>query len=56
MDKLRAISVFRRVIELGSFKAAAEGLSKAAISKNINELEDYLQSQLVVSHSVWHQT
>jgi DNA-binding transcriptional LysR family regulator len=49
MDKLRAISVFRRVIELGSFKAAAEdlGLSKAAISKNINELEDYLQSPLI---------
>ena len=49
MDKLRAISVFRRVIELGSFKAAAEdlGVSKAAISKNINELEDYLQSPLI---------
>jgi DNA-binding transcriptional LysR family regulator len=49
MDKLRAITVFRRVIELGSFKAAAEdlGLSKAAISKNINELEDYLQSPLI---------
>lgn len=49
MDKLRAITVFRRVIELGSFKAAAEdlGLSKAAISKNINELEDFLQSPLI---------
>ncbi|NQY89964.1 MAG: LysR family transcriptional regulator [Colwellia sp.] len=49
MDKLRAITVFRRVIELGSFKAAAEdmGLSKAAISKNINELEDYLKSSLI---------
>lgn len=49
MDKLRAITVFRRVIELGSFKAAAEdmGLSKAAISKNINELEDYLKSPLI---------
>jgi DNA-binding transcriptional LysR family regulator len=35
MNKLRAITVFRRVIELGSFKAAAEDmrLSKAAISK-----------------------
>ncbi|WP_250655128.1 LysR family transcriptional regulator [Alkalimarinus coralli] len=49
MDKLRAITVFRRVIELGSFKAAAEDLdlSKAAISKNINELEDYLKSPLI---------
>ena len=46
MDKLRAIEVFRRVIELGSFKAAAEdlNLSKAAISKNINELEDFLKT------------
>jgi len=49
MDKLRAINVFRRVIELGSFKAAAEDmeLSKAAISKNINELEDYLKTPLI---------
>ncbi|CAH9058187.1 HTH-type transcriptional regulator DmlR [Pseudoalteromonas holothuriae] len=49
MDKLRAITVFRRVIELGSFKAAAEdmALSKAAISKNINELEDYLETPLI---------
>lgn len=49
MDKLKAITVFRRVIELGSFKAAAEdlSLSKAAISKNINQLEDYLQAPLI---------
>lgn len=49
MDKLRAIQVFRRVIELGSFTAAAEdlNLSKAAISKNINELEDHLKTALI---------
>lgn len=49
MDKLRAITVFRRVIELGSFKGAAEdlNLSKAAISKNIRELEEFLQSPLI---------
>ena len=49
MDKLRAIEVFRRVIELGSFSAAAEdlSLSKAAISKNINELEDFLKTALI---------
>lgn len=49
MDKLRAITVFRRVIELGSFKAAAEdmALSKAAISKNISELEDFLKTPLI---------
>ncbi|UTV30550.1 LysR family transcriptional regulator [Photobacterium atrarenae] len=49
MDKIRALTVFRRVVELGSFKAAAEdlALSKAAVSKNINELEDYLKSPLI---------
>ncbi|GAA0673138.1 LysR family transcriptional regulator [Rheinheimera tangshanensis] len=49
MDKLRALTVFRRVVELGSFKAAADdlNLSKAAVSKNIYELEDYLQSPLI---------
>ncbi|WP_118986860.1 LysR family transcriptional regulator [Photorhabdus sp. CRCIA-P01] len=49
MDKLRAISVFRRVVELGSFKAAAQdlGLSKAAVSKNINQLEEHLKSPLI---------
>ncbi|MDR7121998.1 LysR family transcriptional regulator [Rheinheimera soli] len=49
MDKLRALNVYKRVVELGSFKAAAEdlNLSKAAISKNIHELEDYLQSPLI---------
>lgn len=49
MDKLRAITVFRRVVELGSFKGAAEdlNLSKAAISKNIRELEEFLKSPLI---------
>lgn len=49
MDKLRALIVYRRVVELGSFKAAADdlNLSKAAVSKNIYELEDYLQSPLI---------
>ena len=49
VDKIRALNVFRRVVELGSFKAAADdlNLSKAAISKNINELEDYLKSPLI---------
>ena len=49
MDKLRAITVYRRVVELGSFKAAAEDLdlSKAAVSKNIKELENYLGSPLI---------
>ncbi|VAW49885.1 Transcriptional regulator, LysR family [hydrothermal vent metagenome] len=49
MNKLQAISIFRRVVELGSFKAAAEdlNLSKAAVSKNISELEGFLQNPLI---------
>lgn len=50
MDKMRAITVFRRIVELGSFKAAADelGLSKAAVSKNLNELENYLMQPLII--------
>ncbi|MGF1687428.1 LysR family transcriptional regulator [Photobacterium japonica] len=49
MDKIRALTVFRRVVELGSFVAAADdlNLSKAAVSRNINELESYLKSPLI---------
>ena len=49
MDKLRAITVFREVVEQGSFKAAAEkmSLSKSAVSKNIKELESYLKTPLI---------
>ena len=49
VDKIRALTVFRRVVELGSFTGAADdlNLSKAAISKNINELEEYLKSPLI---------
>ncbi len=49
MNKLTAITVFRKVIEQGSFKAAAEdlGLSKAAVSKNIKQLEDTLKTPLI---------
>lgn len=49
MNKLTALQVFRKVIELGTFKAAAEelNLSQAAISKNINELEESLGTPLI---------
>ena len=49
VDKIRALTVFRRVVEIGSFTGAADdlNLSKAAISKNINELEEYLKSPLI---------
>lgn len=49
MDKLKALTVFKRVVELGSFTAAAQALnlSKAAISKNIHQLEDYLHTALI---------
>ena len=49
MDKLVALQVFRRVIELQSFSRAAEDLhlSNAAVSKNVRELEQSLKTQLI---------
>ncbi|WP_375748104.1 LysR family transcriptional regulator [Vibrio sp. HN007] len=49
MDKIRALTVFRRIVELGSFQAAATDLklSKAAVTKNINELEISLDTPLI---------
>ncbi|GKW25901.1 transcriptional regulator [Pectobacterium carotovorum subsp. carotovorum] len=49
LNKITALSVFRRVIELGTFKAAADDLhlSQAAVSKNINELEEFLGIPLI---------
>ena len=49
MDKMVAIQVFRRVVELNGFSLAAEdlGLSNAAISKNIRELEKELGARLI---------
>lgn len=49
MNKITALTVFRRIIELGTFKAAADDLhlSQAAVSKNVNELEDFLGIALI---------
>jgi DNA-binding transcriptional LysR family regulator len=49
MDKLTALNVFRRVVELESFSRAADALnlSNAAVSKNIQELEKELKTQLI---------
>lgn len=49
MDQLQAIRVFRRTVEGGSFAEAARwlGLSPAAISKNIRELEAHLGVRLL---------
>jgi DNA-binding transcriptional LysR family regulator len=49
MDQLTAMRTFRRVVELGSFTAAARGLnlSKAAVSKQIGELEAHLGATLI---------
>ncbi|MDM2754088.1 LysR family transcriptional regulator (plasmid) [Enterobacter mori] len=49
MNRITALNVFRRVVELGTFKAAADDLhlSQAAVSKNINELEDHLGTALI---------
>jgi DNA-binding transcriptional LysR family regulator len=49
MDRLVALNVFRHAVDLGSFAAAARqlGLSPAAVSKNIGELEAHLAVRLL---------
>lgn len=49
MDQFTAMKVFRRVIELEGFSAAARdlGLSNAAVSKNVSELEADLGVRLL---------
>ncbi len=49
MDKLAAMHAFRRVIECGSFRAAARelGRSNAAVSKQIGDLEAELGATLI---------
>ncbi len=49
MDRFTALRVFKRVVELNGFTAAARdlGLSNAAVSKNVNELEAHLGARLL---------
>ncbi|MEM7461197.1 MAG: LysR family transcriptional regulator, partial [Pseudomonadota bacterium] len=49
MDRFTALRVFRSVVEAGGFAAAARelGLSNAAVSKNIGELETHLGTRLL---------
>lgn len=49
MDRFTALRVFRTVVDCGSFAAAArnQGLSNAAVSKNIGELEAHLGTRLL---------
>ncbi|MFA5120118.1 LysR family transcriptional regulator [Zavarzinia sp.] len=49
MDRLASMTVFRRVVELGSFAAAARdlNLSNAATSKHVAALEAHLGAQLL---------
>lgn len=50
MDRLVAMKVFRKVVELGSFSAAAGhlGMSNASVSKYLNSLENHLGTQLLM--------
>jgi len=50
MDELAGIRMFVRVVEGGSFVAAARGLgvSKSVITKRVKELEDRLKAQLLI--------
>lgn len=49
MDKLSALNIYRRVVELNGFSAAAKDLdySSAAVSKNIQALEAELGARLL---------
>ena len=49
MDRLLAMEAFVRVVDAGSFTAAARhwGRSKAVVSKYVNTLEDHLGVQLL---------
>ncbi|CAB3654600.1 D-malate degradation protein R [Achromobacter denitrificans] len=49
MDHLTALKVFRQVVEQGGFAAASRhmGLSPAAVSKNVAELEAHLAARLL---------
>jgi DNA-binding transcriptional LysR family regulator len=49
MDRLTRIKVFIQVVEAGSFSAASErlGLSRAAVSKYVSQLEEYLGGRLL---------
>lgn len=49
MDRMVALTVFRKVVELESFSRAGKALrlSPAAISKNISELEQHVQARLL---------
>jgi DNA-binding transcriptional LysR family regulator len=50
MDRLQAMTAFVRVVETGSFSAAARqiGVGQPAVSKTIAQLEDRLQVRLIV--------
>jgi DNA-binding transcriptional LysR family regulator len=50
MDELAGIRMFVRVVEGGSFVAAARGLgvSKSVITKRVKELEERLKAQLLI--------
>ena len=49
VDRLTALHVFRSVVEHASFVEAARrlGLSPAAVSKNVRELEEHLEVRLI---------
>jgi DNA-binding transcriptional LysR family regulator len=49
MDQLAALRALRRVVELGSFTAAADamGISHTIVSRQIRQLEEFLGAQLL---------
>ncbi|MEM8936589.1 MAG: LysR family transcriptional regulator [Pseudomonadota bacterium] len=50
MDELKSMRAFVKVVEAGSFAEAARqaGVAKSVITKRVNQLEDHLQSKLLL--------
>lgn len=49
MDQRAALRALRRVVELGSFTAAADalGISHTIVSRQVRQLEEHLGAQLL---------
>jgi len=49
MDKLKAMTIFNAVVEEGTMSGAAQrlGIANSVVSKNLNELEAWLERKLI---------
>ncbi len=52
------LATFRLVVQRGSFSAAADvmGISQPAVSLQIRQLEQFLQTRLIRTYGAWNQS